>query len=113
MSKPYDAGRDADGYDLVFPFVVCRSNGGPYDDDAFVAGYQAGQIYQALGVAAQIGVRSARYTVRTALVPQLELIGMDRGFPVVKAEPWDEHPDEWTFVTFSAEDESDEEASGR
>lgn len=25
-------------YDLVMPFVVCQSQGGPYDDDAFVGG---------------------------------------------------------------------------
>lgn len=35
-------------YDLVMPFVVCASNGGPYQDDAYVAGWEAGSLDKAL-----------------------------------------------------------------
>jgi hypothetical protein len=91
------------GYDLVFPFVVCQSQGGPYEDEAFVAGYQAGQIDKALAAVAAGEGTEAKFTVRSGLVPQLELIAMNRGFPVMVAEPWEQHPEEWTFVTFSTE----------
>lgn len=90
-------------YDLLFPFIVCQSQGGPYEDDAFVAGYQAGQIDKALAAVSAGDGTQAKFTVRSMLVPQLELIAMNRGFPVMVAEPWDEHPEDWTFVTFSTE----------
>jgi hypothetical protein len=90
---------EGDGYELVVPFIVCRSAGGPYDDEAYVAGVQAGQISQALQAAAAVGAVEARFTVYTTLVKQLELIGMSRGFPVVLAVESDEVP-EWSFVSF-------------
>lgn len=89
-----------DEMSLVFPFVVCESNGGPYADDPFVAGYQAGQIDRALAAMAAVGGSRAKFTVRSALVPQLELIAMHHGFPVVVAEPWGEGP-EWSWVTIT------------
>jgi hypothetical protein len=95
---------EGDGYNLVVPFVVCQSVGGPYDDDAFVAGFQAGQIDQALQAAAAVHAAEVRFTVYTTLVKQLELIGMSRGFPVVLVAESDEVP-EWSFVTFRAENE--------
>lgn len=87
-------------YALVMPFVVCQSHGGPYEDQAFVAGYQAGQIDRALRAAAAIGATQLRATVYAALVPQLELIGMNHGFPSMTAENSDGTP-EWSLVTFA------------
>ena len=86
---------------LVMPFIACTSNGGPFDDEAFVAGWQAGRINQELEVATQ-AVREARFCVNSQLVKQLDLVGMRHGFPVVEAEVWDEAPD-WTYVTFRRE----------
>lgn len=34
----------SDEYDLVMPFVVCQSKGGLYDDEAYVAGWEAGKL---------------------------------------------------------------------
>lgn len=31
-------------YGLVMPFVVCTSKGGPYQDGAYVAGWEAGSL---------------------------------------------------------------------
>lgn len=92
-------------FGLLFPFIVCASQGGPYDDDAFVAGVQMGRIDQALQVAAQTGADRLRFTVATRLVRQLELVGMARGFPVMQAQPveaTDEYPamPQWSLVTF-------------
>jgi hypothetical protein len=93
-------------YELLYPYTVCRSQGGPFDDEAFVAGVQLGQIDEALQVAAIGGVERLSFTAYTALVRQLELCGMARGFPVVSAEAieeTDEYPamPDWSVVTFA------------
>lgn len=85
-------------YGLVMPFVVCESKGGPYQDNAFVAGVRYGQIDRE---ARTIGTGCEKsWTVETPLVPQLDLLAMHLGVTFT-VEPWDEHPDEWRFVTFS------------
>lgn len=101
ISEEMDQPEDNGGWGLVFPFVVCESHGGPYADEPFVAGYQAGGIDTALGAAKALGATSARFTVRSPLMPQLELIAMHHGFPVVQVVAWEEHPDEWSVVTFT------------
>ena len=35
---------DEDYGDTVLPLVLCRSGGGPYEDDAFVSGWRLGRI---------------------------------------------------------------------
>lgn len=79
---------------LLMPFVVCESKGGPYDDGAFCAGFKAGEIWRLLA----LGLVVPHRDVRAALVPQL--IAMHFGYRM-EAEPWDEHPDEWSYVTFT------------
>lgn len=89
---------------LIMPFVVCQSKGGPYDDLAFAAGYGAGHIAARLEVAGVLGTDAITYPiVRRELLPQLELIGMHFGFPVIDvSEPSHEVPgsDEWCSATF-------------
>lgn len=91
-------------WNIVVPFVVCQSQGGPYEDLAFCAGFEAGRISQALKSATAADATVLRYTVRTELVKQLDLIAMDAGFKMVTAEveETDDHPamPEWTFATF-------------
>jgi hypothetical protein len=104
MSDPLDQ-PDEERYEMLYPFVACASQGGPYEDDAFVAGVQLGRIDQALTVAETIGSKRLAFTVRTDLVKQLELVAMARGFPIIRAEPVDETEDheampEWSFITF-------------
>jgi hypothetical protein len=105
VTGPLDQPDDETQYSLVFPFTVCQSNGGPYDDDAFVAGVQFGRIDQALESAGP-AVDRMRFTAYTSLTKQLELCGMARGFPVITAEQveeTDDHPamPEWSFFTFA------------
>jgi hypothetical protein len=83
------------GWDLVLPFVACTDHGGPYDPDSFAAGWAAGQLDLALAAAAELGGSFDRY-VRPALVPQIDLIAMRRGY-TMRAEPWNEEP-EWVRV---------------
>ena len=80
-------------YGLVMPFVVCRSYGGPFDDGAFVAGFELGYIS---GLLEHHPAVVERY-VRTANMPQLDLIAMHYGY-LLESEPWAEYPDEWTWV---------------
>lgn len=83
-------------FSLIMPFVVCASQGGPYDDTAFVAGYECGLVDAEL--AAKPGVVTK--TVRAASMPQVDLIAMRHGF-TVDAEPWEDGPDEWVSVVLT------------
>ena len=98
MSEPAE-------YGLVMPFVVVQSAGEPYDDDSFASGFHAGRIDVWLKVLPVLEMLGGEFAtppemVRSALVPQLDLIAMRHGF-LLTAKPWDEHPDEWTEVTFT------------
>ena len=104
-TDPMDQPEEDDGYGLVYPFTVCASVGGPYDDNAFVAGVQLGRIHEALAAAAAIRADRLRFTVYTSLVKQLELVGMAQGFPLMAAEQCEDTDEgvsmaEWTFMTF-------------
>lgn len=85
-------------FGLVMPFVVCKSNGGPFDDHAFVAGARYGQIEEEAKTIDAGGEKS--WYAEPGLVPQLDLLAMHHGLTMATV-PWDEHPDEWTLVTFS------------
>lgn len=87
---------DEGSYGLVMPFIVCTSQGGPYEDQAFVAGYTAGNLESLL---AQEPLHVETY-VPTPLTPQVDLLAMRFGYRF-ESEPWDEHPDEWTRVEFT------------
>jgi hypothetical protein len=92
---------EEDGYGLVVPFIVCRTQGGTLDDEAFVAGFQAGQIDQALAAGKAVNAATVCFPlVRSDLFGQLELIAMDRGYPYVNATAVDGHP-QWSELCFS------------
>lgn len=91
---------EEEGYGLILPFVVCASVGGPYDDAAFVAGWECGSIDAALKNA-EGTVASFQWQVHPLLVPQIDLVAMHRGFRISKKEPWDEHPDEWVLLSIT------------
>lgn len=86
-----------DGMELVMPFVVCQSKGGPYEDVAFAAGWQAGEIDRSLRIARVANVAVVEFPiVRAELVPQLELIGMRYDFGKITVEPT---ADTWCSVS--------------
>lgn len=94
-------------YELLMPFVVCETQGGPYQDKAFVAGYTAGMIDATLkrmeDLPPEVTSAVMKRYVPPALVPQLDLIAMQRGV-LLTTEPWDEHPGEWALATFTLRD---------
>ena len=91
---------DADGtepdYDLYLPFVCVESDGGPYEDRAFAAGWQCGEI-AALLASAGDQIATFDTIVYRGVAAQLDLVAMDRGF-VCTTEDTDE--DDWVHVTF-------------
>jgi len=100
---------------LVIPFIVCASHGGIYEDASYVAGVQTGKIDVMLQVAASVGASRVAipFAVYTALVKQLELLGMHHGYPMMVAREVGETPEyaampQWSFVTFLAAGEEPE-----
>lgn len=100
--------------ELVVPFIVVESKGGPYDDQAFVAGYQVGEIDVRLAFANMAGAQTVKFPiVRRSLLAQLELHGMRYGFTSMEASEATSHipaSDEWCSLTFARgpQPESDE-----
>lgn len=80
-------------FGLVMPFIACRSQGGEFDDDAFVSGWRCGAVDALLA-----WPETVDYEVyaREHDLAQLDLIAMRRGF-VMTNEPSD---DGWLNVTF-------------
>ncbi len=93
-------------YQLLYPFVCCVSNGGPYDDDAFTAGYAMGRLDECLKAAQNAGAMLVTYTIRTELVRQAELIAMHYNFPVMMFRPVADYP-EWGEVSFARSEYKD------
>lgn len=84
-------------FSLVMPFVVTQSHGGPFDDDAYCAGWEMG----ALDVELRL-VRGRRHavTIRRDNLAQADLIAMKAGWSVTEeSEPEDSV--EWAQVTFA------------
>lgn len=84
---------DEMAYGLVMPFVVCESKGGPYEDQAFVAGYHCGLIDRTL----QTAVVPFEETCRTDSLPQFDLIAMHHGWSM---KATDSGTSGWSFVRF-------------
>lgn len=95
-----------EGMSLVMPFVVCTSQGGPYDDAAFVAGVRMQQIDAILAAGPADCGWVYRVAVEPTLAPQLDLVAMQHGYAMTH-EPWEPHPDEWVLATFTRVKASD------
>lgn len=103
MTDPMDQ-PEGEGMTLAVPFTLVKSVGGPYDDEAFVLGFEAGNVDKALAVGAAGNAESVRFPMtHSVLLPQLELIAMNHGYPVMEAKVSEEWP-EWCDVTFSREE---------
>lgn len=89
---------DETGWNLVMPFVVCQSQGGPYDDESFVAGWTLATVDVRLGQCA-VDRRPMSVLMPAPSVPQVELIAMKHGY-LTAVEPHEDAPEEWSTVTF-------------
>jgi hypothetical protein len=95
---------EEEAWKLAVPFVACASEGGPYEDDAFCAGFEAGRIAMALESAIMANADRVRWTVLKTLVKQLDLIAMNAGFvmTVAEAEVEDQPGHAFVAATFEA-----------
>lgn len=76
---PSDEG--ATRWGLLMPFVCCASVGGPYHDEAFVAGVQIGTLDQMLAERAGHGGPTPQPVLLYAtLEEQADLVAMRHGF---------------------------------
>jgi hypothetical protein len=96
MTEPEDV-----DYGMVLPFVVVASKGGPFDDDAYVAGFEAGQMFESLS---HIRMHSPDIYMKLAMPvhaanrDQLDLIAMHYGLTA----KFTEVADDWLALTLSA-----------
>lgn len=90
-------------YSLVMPFILCASNGGPYDDEAFVMGYECGQLDALLRVYEKLDAAPDGRFVHTNVLMQLDLICMQHGFRLTEGQV--DESGEWTWVSFTPVDE--------
>jgi hypothetical protein len=78
----------------VMPLVLCRSAGGPFDDEAFASGWRLGELAATLG---RGDVRSVAESIRPVERRQADLIAMARGFTMSVMPSRDP---EWLLVEF-------------
>lgn len=81
-------------YPLVMPFIACVSQGGSFDDEAFVAGYRCGVTD---GILAGPQAEMLEVVAHQPELAQLDLIAMRNGFTMTSERA----DDEWFHVTFA------------
>lgn len=103
--QPYNEDEDFTedaSYSLVTPFVVCKSVGGPYDDESFVAGVRYG-VWESILKLQPTMHSNYEYP---SLVRQLDLLAMKEGY-VLTVESIDngyvDEDTEWVLVTMKRE----------
>lgn len=108
MSEHDDQADETEGYELVLPFVVCESQGGPYNDEAFVAGWEAGRLDLMIAEQAKAGARGPIVaTVHRGNLPIVDLIAMRHGYTLTEGVLATDDADTWqtyAVVEFSRHD---------
>jgi hypothetical protein len=87
-----DEGDEHVTYETVFPLICVRSNGGPLDDEAFIAGIRYGQIHAAL----EDGSEGWQGYIETLLVKQVDLLAMHFGYLMVSGTWADD--ERWSLI---------------
>jgi hypothetical protein len=86
------------GDEAVMPLVLCRTAGGPHDDQAFTSGWRLGGIAATL---AHPGFNALADSIRPDERLQADLLAMAYGYTMTV----DHGDDEWLSVTFARVDE--------
>lgn len=92
-----------DGAELVLPFVVVESVGGPFDDLAYTAGWEMGALDARLAAAKHHGLGCPTVTIRRENVEQAELLAMRHGMLTNELRPDGEESwaDQWAIIELS------------
>lgn len=77
-------------FNLVMPFVVVKSEGGPFDDRSFVAGIQYERTNYVLQIVEPLGYLNFQAFVYKELIPQLDLLAMNLGW-ILRTESCDDN----------------------
>jgi len=85
-------------YEPVMSIILAKSNGGPFDDAAVVAGITCGALDQELTIAAAIHTLPHDRYLDGPLIKQADLIAMKHGY-LMKVGELDE-PSGYHHVTF-------------
>lgn len=85
-------------YEMFMPIVLAKSNGGPFEDAAVVAGMTCGSIDQELKMAKVLNTLPHERYVDASLLKQVDLIVMRHGY-VTKLGELDEASG-WQAVAF-------------
>lgn len=96
-----DDGREDFG--LLMPFVAASDNGGPFEVNAFTAGWEMGALWVRVAVAIASQCTPLRATIRRDNYDQADLIAMHYGL-FLSEDEWtglddDELKAEWAHVT--------------
>jgi hypothetical protein len=93
------------GREILMPFLPVQSKGGPYDDNAYTAGWEMGQLWHVLEMSTVIGVMASMQdlTIHRANREQADLIAMHFGF----VAEFTEYDDEWTRLSLKPGTEVD------
>lgn len=91
-------------FEMGMKFVVVKTEGGPYDDGAYVAGFELGALNARLEAALHHGLGLPQATIHRENLPQADLLAMQVG-ATMEELPWpssvdDETAGEWAWVKF-------------
>ena len=90
--------RDEAEYEMVMPIILAKTNGGPYDDAAVVAGMTCGALDQELAIAKTIHTLPHERYLDSPLLEQADLIAMKHGYMMKRGEL--DEASGWQHVTF-------------
>ncbi|MEV2259167.1 hypothetical protein AB0J13_10965 [Streptomyces anulatus] len=86
-------------YELAMPMMLVQSQGGPFDDAAFVAGYTCGTIDQELFLASALNAAPTARYVNAQYLTQIDLIAMRHQYTLELGEL--DEASGWQMVAFS------------
>lgn len=86
------------GYTPVMPIILCKSNGGPFDDAAFIAGATCGAIIEELRSLRLTGGTPNKRYINTQYLPQIDLIAMAYGYTIKHGDH--DEASGWQAITF-------------
>lgn len=92
-------GSDDGEYELAMPFILCRSEGGPYDDAAFVAGSTIGALEAEFSFCRMLSSVPHSRHMNDNYLDQADLVAMRHGFSMERGEL--DEGSGWRWVSFS------------
>jgi hypothetical protein len=90
--------REEAQYQPTLLITLAKSNGGPFDDAAVVAGMTCGALDQELRIAAALNTLPHERYIDAPLIEQADLIAMRHGYLLKRGEL--DEPSGWQHIAF-------------